>query len=642
MSNPIERRLAYEDDHQHRRVIGQEVIGAIVEPVVILGDPGLGKSFLAKSLEAQPSMKYCRAGKFARADRPETLIADGERIIVDGLDEIASSTPGSAVDSVLRQLSRMGSPPFILTCREADWNGAADRSRIEEDYGSAPVLLHLQTFSHDDARLFLSSEFPTIDAASIVDHLASRGLDGIYQNPLTLGFLGEVAHETGVLPERRAELLERACSVMLTEKNPRHQDDSHVHRSDEELLLAAGAICATLVLCARSGIYTGPYATTPDDCVNVADVAPLPFGAAAEDVLKTRLFSADGENRSTHVHRVVAEYLGAKWLATCFDSSRSERRIFSLFRPGDGVPTSLRGLHAWLAHFSAALAARCIAADPYAVLRYGDAETINLDQARALLSALTNLSADDPYFAAEDWGRHPASALMRTELKEEILALLAGPERNTHLSVLLLVAMAGTTLAKELAHVLTAITFDQNRLFDERSSAADALQTTNTVDDWESVIHRLLAMGDSDSAALACDLHADIGTHKVSVHTAVDAVLANLRISVSDVPRSDALVTRDIPEGLFSDLDTDHVGNLLDQIASSVPPLMDGADYSAASEMADLVRRLVSRFLDVEPSVGPERVWAWIEWLDGEAGYKDCYKRRLTSVPTIIRIESIG
>ena len=58
MLSLIERRLAYEDDHQHRRIIGQEDIAAIVEPIVILGDPGLGKSVLAQSLEAQPNKKY--------------------------------------------------------------------------------------------------------------------------------------------------------------------------------------------------------------------------------------------------------------------------------------------------------------------------------------------------------------------------------------------------------------------------------------------------------------------------------------------------------------------------------------------------------------------------------------------------------
>ena len=140
-----------------------------------------------------------------------------------------------------------------------------------------------------------------------------------------------------------------------------------------------------------------------------------------------RLFQAEGEGRFTHVHRVVAEYLGAKWLARCFDTGLSERRIFGLFLQGDGVPTSLRGLHAWTGHFSDALAGRCIAADPYAVLRYGDADTLSLEQALALLTALSKLSEDDPYFRSEDWGQHPASGLMRAELMDEILAIISTP-----------------------------------------------------------------------------------------------------------------------------------------------------------------------------------------------------------------------
>ena len=67
--------------------------------------------------------------------------------IIDGLDEISSAAPGSAVETVLTQLSAIGNPPFILSCREADWLGAADRAGIEEDYGegrgaAAPSTLH--------------------------------------------------------------------------------------------------------------------------------------------------------------------------------------------------------------------------------------------------------------------------------------------------------------------------------------------------------------------------------------------------------------------------------------------------------------------------------------------------------------------
>ena len=98
-------------------------------------------------------------------------------------------------------------------------------------------------------------------------------------------------------------------------KNPRHLQQSHANRREEELLLAGGAICATQLLCGRIGVYTGPYSETPAELVNIADVARLPCGQAAGDAIRVRLFQAEGESRFTHIHRVIAEFLGAKWIA---------------------------------------------------------------------------------------------------------------------------------------------------------------------------------------------------------------------------------------------------------------------------------------------------------------------------------------
>ena len=191
----------------------------------------------------------------------------------------------------------MGSPGFILSCREADWLGAADRVKIEDDYGEDPVVLRLQPFSCDDAREFLSQEFPKVDAEQLLDHLGDRGIEGLYRNPLTLWLLGEVAQEEGSLPERRADLFDRACRVMLKEKNRRHDRDSHARRHEEGLLLASGALCATQLLCDCAGIYDGPYAKTPAGSLNIIDIEglPFPFGGAAGDALRTRLFQAEGE-----------------------------------------------------------------------------------------------------------------------------------------------------------------------------------------------------------------------------------------------------------------------------------------------------------------------------------------------------------
>ena len=374
MSSRIKRTLAHEDPERRRRLVDQDEIVSFTEPVVVLGDPGLGKTVLTEALAEHPETTRIPAGKFARSANPGSLVGAADRVILDGLDEIASAAPGRAVETVLEKLSATGNPPFILSCREADWLGAADRGKIVQDYGAAPVVLRLQPFTRDNARDFLSGTFQTIDAQELLIELEQRGMAGLYGNPLTLRMLGEVAAADGALPETRAELFDRACRVMLSEENALHDADPHARRGEEELLMAAGAIGAAQVLCGVSSVHTG--SRPPEDCLHLDHIATLPSGDGAVLATKTRLFRADGENRFAPIHRVIAEYLGAKWLSRCFEGGVSETRIFRLFGEDYGVPTSLRGLHAWLANFSERLSRRCIDADPYGVLRYGDAQTL--------------------------------------------------------------------------------------------------------------------------------------------------------------------------------------------------------------------------------------------------------------------------
>ena len=631
MTSPIERNLTYEDREGERKTIGQAEIADIQNPVVILGDPGLGKTVLTQSLGDLPGMKYVPAGTFTRAAKPEALIAEGECIVIDGLDQIASAAPGSAVESVLEKLSAMGNPGFILSCREADWLGATDRIKIEEDYRVAPELLHLQPFTRDDARAFLSQEFPGINADDLLDHLADRGIEGLYGNPLTLRMFGEIAQTDARLPETRAELFDRACRVMLREDNPHHERDPHALAHDEELLLAAGAACAAQVLCDRIGIYTGTPQKTPDGFLNIADIKRLPLCEIAEDTLKTRLFQGEGENRFTHIHRVIAEFLGAKWLVRCFDNGVSEKRIFALFRQGEGVPTSLRGLHAWMAHFSEALAGRCIAADPYAVLRYGDAEALSPDLARALFSALVQLSSRDPYFRSENWGDHSASGFMRVELRDDIRAIVEMPDRHPQLSFLLLESIAGTELARKLAPTLDTVMFDQARSYHERACAWEALRADGVRDDWEATIRRLLDLNDADSARLACDVLSFVGACSVLLETAIEAILARLGFAASEDAERSRIEVRRVPGRLFRDLDSEQLATLLDGLVQRARPLMRRVGRSSQSDFADLVRSLTLQVLESDYAIEPARLWTWIGWLDGHRGYQREIKNRLAA-----------
>ncbi len=629
---PIERRLRWTNpETRETETIEESAIAAIAKPIVILGDPGLGKSVLTDKLGRQGANRYVRAGSFVRSKSPSRFLPQpGGRLIIDGLDEVASAALGGGVDIVLEQLSAIGNPPFILSSREADWRGASARIRIEDDYGEAVSVLHLEPFNGADADAFLRRFFPDVDAGAVLDHLATRGLEEIHRNPLTLHMIGEVARAETRLPDTRAELLDRACTIMLREANPRHEDAPHAVRSNQELLLAAGAMCATSLLCDRAGIYAGTTSKTPDDFLHLSLIENMPFAEAAKESLKTRLFQAEGEARFIPVHRVIAEYLGARWLATCFDCGTSEQRIRSLIVQNDGVPTSLRGLNAWLAHFSSALAPACIAADPYAVLKYGNAETLSLEQARILLRELTRLSSEDPYFRAEDWERHPAAGLMRIELKDEILAILADERTHAHLAFLLLEAMTSSPIAVPLARDLEVLLFDLDRFYGARWRAAEVLMANGALIPLEPIIERLLSLGDRDSQRLAFEILTELGLAAVPMRLAVETLLAYAGVTVSAADRKKI---RDhsfhIRRQLFDALDATQLHTFLDDLSEYATPLMEDDNPRTRDEIADAARVAVLAALKSRALVTPEQVWRWLRWVRNSDGYDTDAKNAL-------------
>ena len=174
--------------------------------------------------------------------------------------------------------------------------------------------------------------------------------------------------------------------------------------------------------------YTGQ---NNKDVLLTAELSDLTDVNDVATVLSSNLFKRETgkEERFIPLHRTVAEYLGARWLARQIDTSghqsRAIVRLLGLISADGGVPASLRGLHAWLAHFSPTLLGpKVIDADPYGMLKYGDADNLSIDQARRILSALKILSVDDPYFRSDHWERFSAKGLVRQELHGEIRQML--------------------------------------------------------------------------------------------------------------------------------------------------------------------------------------------------------------------------
>src|SRR5687767_2119570 len=105
MTHPIlPRRLWHETEKGHLSIEQAALIGRR-EPLIILGEPGMGKTQLLKWLEDQPGYAYCTARQLKNV-RPDArrLLGNATTLVVDALDELSIQGEGDAVDLVLQKL----------------------------------------------------------------------------------------------------------------------------------------------------------------------------------------------------------------------------------------------------------------------------------------------------------------------------------------------------------------------------------------------------------------------------------------------------------------------------------------------------------------------------------------------------------
>lgn len=610
----VPRTLVVDKLQPDEKTIGEDEISTIQNPIVILGEPGIGKSDLTKSIANSLSAVRVSAGTFSRSeDLSPYAVGHSGTLIIDGLDEVSTASGETALDVVLKKLDKLGRPRFILSCRAADWQGLSDRWKIEQDYGFRPVTLQILPFTQEQARSFLAG-YENIDADKLLDEIADRGLQELVGNPLTLGLLAEVAREGQGIPDNKTELLDKASRMLVREVNPAHVHSPAAQAHVEDLLVSAGAIMAHLLLSNMAGISTGVRENLPTGFVHVSDFAGIPDAPLAQEVLKTRLFRSDGEGLFVPLHRVIAEFWSAYWLARRLKNGLSERRLFQILEFAGGVPGPLRGVHAWLAHFSPSVVDRCIKSDPYGVLRYGETDKLPTPRAKLLLVTLAALANEDPYFRSEDWGMRAVSGLARAELKDDIISVVRSPERHFHLSSLLLEALPGSTLTKEIVPELKELIADSSAAYSERLHAAQALIASQAQLDWPTIVSTL-AKGGGNDKRLALTIIGLLSGKGISASEIVDALIAELGIDRNEtsedfISGTDYTLVRNLPPEICAEV--------LDVLAGRIAVKKTSPYWSPNFRISGAVQRLIAKALEgVE--VRADRFWTWTRHIDARA-----------------------
>lgn len=497
----ISRRLSVTNERGEQTEYSDAAFLALNAPLIILGEPGAGKSALVKHIEDTLGVQFYNAStieSLASIDaRPS------QRIIVDGVDEITAYDTGTPINRFLVKLPQHAS--FILTCRAADWQDVVNTRIIQQKWQKRPVAGRLLPLNHYEIVEFINASDTGQDGETFLEEAHRRDVVNLLGNPQNLTMLLKAVQSSG-WPDTRLQLYETASLALVQEDNDTHSSIHRTRPSPEKLIEAAGFISAQLLLSGTAYIRVDGNGSTA--LPRATDLAGTELDASViHSALSTKIFRVAGDNILEPCHRTVAEFLAARWLSGALRDRLSLRRLESLLY-GNGyiVPTALRGLHAWIATLHPNLANTFITRDSYGFFRYGDPTALTVSQSRHLLGCLEKVAEDDPYFRSEDWHVTFGRGLARPELRDDIRRVIRNPSLSYQLSHLLIESMQGDRFVNDIADDLQTLLLDPTVTFAVRHAAVDALLAGETQIDWHPIITQLMQAADIESLRIALEI----------------------------------------------------------------------------------------------------------------------------------------
>ena len=575
-----------------------------VRNIVLLGDPGAGKTHLFRSSAQATGGRYMTVRSFLNA-QPDW---SADAVFIDALDERrAGRGDDEVVDAIIRQLFACAPARVRISCRAQDWLGDSDLEAFRhyfDDYGGVTVV-SLFPLSAQEQRAVLAEH--GMDVSGIDGFLAEvdeHGLAEFKRNPQDLKMLA-TAVANGVWPATRADLFEQSTRLWLAEHNSEHARREQFPA--ETIRQTAGALCALRLISDVEGFALDPASR---DAAH-PDATDIPFldVQAVNATLRRRVFAAiPGLGAVDYAHRTTAEYLAAEWLAARLNDGLSFRRLGALLGH-DGRPVSqLRGLHAWLAVRAPRFAEQLVAADPYGVLSYGDPASLSPSFRLCLLRALAALAADDPWFLSGD-GRPPSerlSGMSGAEMTGEFRSILRVPDNPVRPLVLEALAVGAPDVA--LRDDIAAVMIDSRATPVERENALVALLKCGQEGDdavlgaytrdlgWDAPDLQLRA----EAVALAYGrlFHANDVT---ALLDAIERTEESLRQRLYLWHLADAVPLPDIPAVL----------------AMRAPAELDAIDALRQNESAvsHALSLMLIRLLKSGHPVAPHNLWNWLDGL---------------------------
>ena len=450
---------------------------------VLIAEPGAGKTTAFKAEAASQGGTYVTVRNFRTFDdRPEWK---DTTLFLDGLDESrAGTTDGrTPLDEIRRKLSRLGYPPFRLSCRWADWMAATDKEALQDVSPDGTIaVIRLDPLSERNIKDILTNNHGVEDADGFIEAARKRGVIRLLSNPQNLDLLAKAVSQ-GSWPESRKETFDQACRMLVREPNGQHQTATPLSSEVSPLIEAAGRLFAVQLISGAAGFTFPGRAESDSDFPAYTDVYGGVWDVTARKVLGTRLFVGVSEGKLAPAHRQIAEFLAARYISGLLNEGLPLGRILALITGFDGalVP-SFRNFASWLAVHSKDSRRRISQLDPSGMIYDGDRLTYSPDEKREIVRNLRREANWNPW-CNRGMGRVAGfGGIVSPELEGTFREILADRKRDReHQSyVMLLMQMLSDGEAlPALADVMEQVVRDGTWNMGVRCAALDVLTSYN-------------------------------------------------------------------------------------------------------------------------------------------------------------------
>lgn len=419
---------------------------------VLLGEPGAGKSTLFKEEADNTDNALCISARdFIDLDRKEWR---DKTLFIDGLDEARAGKDNARtpLGAIRGKLSQLDCKCFRISCREVDWLGSPDAKDLAGiSSNRAITILHLDPLSGDDIKQILGNDQRVPDPNGFIEKVEQSGLSGLLNNPQTLDMLIDATKGGHEWPSSKQQVYELACKQLASEFNDDHEVAQTA--SIPQLMEAAGFLCAVQLIANISGFTEGRAEEGRLSLKDLTIPNDLPIHAA----LKTRLFNKTGNNEFSYIHRSVAEYLAAHFIAVKIKQGLLVNRVLALTTGFDGgIVAALRGLMAWLSVHSEQARERLIQIDPVGIIVNGDALLFPRPAKSQMYSALIR-EAKSTGFPNRDWHTTAFAAITTREMANELSEIFNSPGRSDGEQYLVYCLVKGLSCSEAIAEIKASL-----------------------------------------------------------------------------------------------------------------------------------------------------------------------------------------